>query len=29
VKLGLVLLVEGSGTLKAEDTKRIDIINLG
>jgi pyruvate kinase len=26
---GLVLLVEGSGTLKAEDTKRIDIIDLG
>lgn len=26
---GVVLLVEGSGTLKAEDTKRIDIINLG
>jgi pyruvate kinase len=26
---GLVLLVEGSGTLKTEDTKRIDIINLG
>jgi pyruvate kinase len=25
---GLVLLVEGSGTLKAEDTKRIDIIDL-
>ena len=29
VDRGLVLLVEGSGTLKAEDTKRIDIINLG
>ncbi len=28
VDRGLVLLVEGSGTLKAEDTKRIDIINL-
>lgn len=26
---GLVLLVESSGTLKAEDTKRIDIIALG
>lgn len=26
---GTVLLVEGSGTLKAEDTKRIDIIDLG
>jgi pyruvate kinase len=29
VDSGLVLLIEGSGTLKAEDTKRIDIINLG
>ena len=29
VDCGLVLLVEGSGTLKAEDTKRIDIIDLG
>jgi pyruvate kinase len=29
VNHGLVLLVEGSGTLKAEDTERIDIINLG
>jgi pyruvate kinase len=29
VDRGLVMLVEGSGTLKAEDTKRIDIINLG
>jgi pyruvate kinase len=29
VDRGLVLLIEGSGTLKAEDTKRIDIINLG
>ena len=28
VDRGLVLLVEGSGTLKAEDTKRIDIIDL-
>ncbi|MCK4724829.1 MAG: pyruvate kinase, partial [Anaerolineales bacterium] len=27
VDCGLVLLVEGSGTLKAEDTKRIDIID--
>lgn len=27
VELGLVLLVEGSSTLEAEDTKRIDIIN--
>ncbi len=26
---GFVVLVEGSGTLKAEDTKRIDIIDLG
>jgi pyruvate kinase len=26
---GLVLLVESSGTLKAEDTKRLDIIALG
>jgi pyruvate kinase len=26
---GLVLLVEGSGTLKARDTQRIDIIDLG
>lgn len=26
---GAVLLVEGAGTLKAEDTKRIDIITLG
>lgn len=29
VDCGLVLLLEGSGTLKAEDTKRIDIIDLG
>lgn len=29
IDCGLVLLVEGSGTLKAEDTKRIDIIDLG
>ncbi len=29
IDFGLVLLVEGSGTLKAEDTKRIDIIDLG
>jgi pyruvate kinase len=29
VDRGLVLLFEGSGTLKAEDTKRIDIIDLG
>lgn len=29
VDCGLVLLVEGSGTLKAEDTKRLDIIDLG
>jgi pyruvate kinase len=29
VKQGVVLLVEGSGTLKAEDTKRIDIIKVG
>ncbi len=29
VDRGLVLLVEGSATLKAEDTKRIDIIDLG
>jgi pyruvate kinase len=29
INRGLVLLVEGSGTLKAEDTKRIDIIDLG
>ena len=29
VDCGLVLLVEGSGTLKAEDTKRIDIVDLG
>ncbi|UCE00846.1 MAG: pyruvate kinase [Chloroflexota bacterium] len=28
VDRGLVVLLEGSGTLKAEDTKRIDIINL-
>jgi pyruvate kinase len=25
---GLVLLIEGAGTLKAEDTKRLDIIAL-
>jgi pyruvate kinase len=29
VEGGVVLLVEGSGTLESEDTKRIDIINLG
>ena len=29
IDCGMVLLVEGSGTLKAEDTKRIDIIDLG
>lgn len=29
IDCGLVMLVEGSGTLKAEDTKRIDIIDLG
>jgi pyruvate kinase len=29
IDCGLVLLIEGSGTLKAEDTKRIDIIDLG
>ena len=29
VDCGMVVLLEGSGTLKAEDTKRIDIIDLG
>jgi pyruvate kinase len=29
IDYGFVLLIEGSGTLKAEDTKRIDIIDLG
>jgi pyruvate kinase len=29
VDCGSVIMVEGSGTLKAEDTKRIDIIDLG
>lgn len=29
IDCGLVIMVEGSGTLKAEDTKRIDIIDLG
>lgn len=29
VTRGLVILIEGAGTLKAEDTRRIDIVDLG